>query len=305
MFIRPASALLSAIIVTAAWAGGAKAEGFTLESGERIEGAVIRSAGATISIKLASVGMRQLPIDAVREVELPLASGEALTGRLISWSRGVYALQVDDRLLTVRDGEILTEAAAAETENRDEPLAVAAVSPPDDGVGGPQVTLKSTAPPPLREADDAVDAAATPKVDDSEDSADGARAGDLAGRTNEETDAGAAADGPPLLVATVAPTAEDAGEMTFALDLSSAATKPIVVIFSAMDRTATAGDDYERQAGVLTIKAGEMGTTVKIPLLDDDQAEGDEEFELFLSVDPSVVRTDSARILATIEDDDS
>jgi hypothetical protein len=77
------------------------------------------------------------------------------------------------------------------------------------------------------------------------------------------------------------------------------------VIYSAVDGSATNGADYEQQAGVLTIKPGATSAEVRNPLIDDQEPEADEQFDLFLSVDPKAVSTVSRHITATIQDDDS
>ncbi len=93
--------------------------------------------------------------------------------------------------------------------------------------------------------------------------------------------------------------------MAFRLELSAVSDGPVVVIYTAMDGSAISGSDFQRNAGVLTIEAGTKTAEVTVPLIDDDLPEPDEEFRLFLSVDPKVVATGDRNILATIRDNDT
>ncbi len=113
-----------------------RAETFFLNDGEVFDGAVMRSVGKTLSIKLPGLGMRQLPINTIDRVEVTLGSGEAIAGKLVNWSKNVYDLEVGDRRLSVRDGQVVTDVAvdADMTAVSAEPQAV-------EGIGGPEVSL--------------------------------------------------------------------------------------------------------------------------------------------------------------------
>ncbi len=110
----------------------------------------------------------------------------------------------------------------------------------------------------------------------------------------------------PRLVIDVAvdPVAESEAELVFRLRLSRPARQSIAILFATVDGTATAGIDYEPRDGVLTVQSGTAWTELRMPLIDDERREADEEFELFLSADPNIAEVTSPRVLATILDDD-
>lgn len=259
--------LLGLLVTAAACLGvaDAKAETFLLADGESLEGTIIGSIGNTISIKLAGRGMRQLPIKAVDQVDVTLPSGEQVVGKLIGWSKGTYEVLAGDRRLGISDGEIVTDVAADPEKD---------VETPTNGVGGPRLAFAKP--------DDPVDDDAS--IENAPPAEDG--------------------NALPALLWSTSPTNEDAGEAVVSFSLSKTVSKPIVVLYSAMDRTATDGADYQKAAGVLTIKAGSSEAEVRIPVVDDDEKEPDEEFGIFLSVDPKIVRADSRNIVITIEDND-
>ncbi len=71
------------------------AETFILANGEVIEGAIVRSLGNTLSIRNDGAGMRQLPISSVEQVEIVTTDSGVVSGRLVSWSNGIYRLSTD------------------------------------------------------------------------------------------------------------------------------------------------------------------------------------------------------------------
>ena len=100
------------------------------------------------------------------------------------------------------------------------------------------------------------------------------------------------------------PTREDKAVLRFELRLSRPAEKEVAVIFSTIDGTAKADLDYEQQSGVMIIEPGVASAMLETPLINDQSAEGDEEFILVLSVDPAVATVQSGPIVAQIQDDD-
>ncbi|NJO38556.1 MAG: hypothetical protein HC871_14315, partial [Rhizobiales bacterium] len=142
MLIRPLIRYVVVVAATALAAYQASAENFTLQSGDIVEGRIIRALGGTLSIKMPARGMMQVPINAVDRVEIELDSGETIVGRFIGWSRGVYQIDVDGRLLDIAEADgAFTIVAEATT--------IAAEATPEeddsDGVGGPRVVLAQEA----------------------------------------------------------------------------------------------------------------------------------------------------------------
>ncbi len=100
------------------------------------------------------------------------------------------------------------------------------------------------------------------------------------------------------------PNREQDQAVRFDFTLSQPLDRPVVLVYVTLDGTAVAGQDYDGSRGTLTIPAGAQGATLSIPVLDDEQVEGDQQFELFVSVDPSVARLTSRYTLGQIGDDD-
>jgi hypothetical protein len=290
----------------------ARAETLTLKNGDRLEVQVVRAIGNTLAVKLPGRGMRQLPINAIDQIEIQLSSGEPIIGRLVGWSANVFEVRVDDRLLSVKDGEVLQTVAIRESgakdsvpdeiaeEPADSDIAVAIepatdlvkadtastepVAPdesePGNGIGGPRIAVQES-----------LDGESAVAARDTEDSA-------------VESGGETAIAVLPSLTSTTLPTDENAGEIAIHFVLSEAVDRPIAVLYSAVDGSALSGADFQAQAGVLTIQAGAKSVDVKIPLIDDDQPEELEEFRLFLSVDPNAVSMASRHVTATLRDDD-
>ena len=69
----------------------------------------------------------------------------------------------------------------------------------------------------------------------------------------------------------------------FNVVLSRSSTRTVSVAYATTDRSAKAGEDYERTAGTLVFAAGETEKTVSVPLLRDAKDEGEETFSFLLS----------------------
>lgn len=97
-------------MVTAAYG---HADTFVLVTGEQFEGTIIRSMGNSLTIKLDDAGMRQIPQSDIAKIELILADGKRISGRLSSWFDGTYLiLRQGQTPVEVRDGvstEIIPE----------------------------------------------------------------------------------------------------------------------------------------------------------------------------------------------------
>lgn len=108
----------------------------------------------------------------------------------------------------------------------------------------------------------------------------------------------------PVLVITTAEAAEDAAEMRFEIDLSAPARRSIFLVYGTFDRTAKAGEDYRTERGSLELVAGDSSAVLSIPLIDDDVAEGDETFEVFVSADEKLATIENNRVVGKILNDD-
>lgn len=109
----------------------------------------------------------------------------------------------------------------------------------------------------------------------------------------------------PAIEVSVAPASEGSGVAAIELTLSAPAAQAVAVIYATIDGTAKAGADYVTQRGVLVIEPGSTAGAIRVPLVDDELAEEDEELELFVSVDPKRARLASRQVVARIKDDDT
>ena len=98
-------------------------------------------------------------------------------------------------------------------------------------------------------------------------------------------------------------TIESSATAQFRIALDRPSTQQISVVYETADGSATAPDDYTYTSGTLNIAAGSTVGFVDVPLIDDDDAESDETFELRLRSASSAVIVNSAAT-ATIRDDD-
>ena len=219
-----------------------------------------------------------MPMSAVDRVEIALDSGDTVSGELIAWSKQVYEVNTGERVIGIEDGKVISdisiEAVSEKSEVVSQKNEAVSKQNAEQGFGGPRIPLDD--PP-----------------DDLEEAAQ-----------DQRRETAALANAAPLLVGYSAPTDEGAEEAIFELRLSRAASMPIAILYSAVERGAKSGADYRESAGVVTIKIGETSATVSVPIIDDDHAEPDESFELFLTIAPGVAEIRERYIAAVILDND-
>jgi hypothetical protein len=110
----------------------------------------------------------------------------------------------------------------------------------------------------------------------------------------------------PVVSITTAPdeVTEKSGEIVFTLELSRPIDDLLVVIYSTVDGTARAGADYEAAQGILTLPKGATREQFRTVVIDDGEAEGDEEFQLFVATNPELTEVAQQWLQVTIRDDD-
>ena len=126
----------------------AAAETFVLSNGKTLEGAIIQTTRNGIIIKRAVSGMSQYRHDEIRDVIIDTPTGE-ITGSYVSWTDGVYTLEVKDRVVRVEDGNILGTGQGTSSISKHMPSEMSAaiddtiaddtdpVAAGEGGVGGP------------------------------------------------------------------------------------------------------------------------------------------------------------------------
>ena len=99
----------------------------------------------------------------------------------------------------------------------------------------------------------------------------------------DDTDEPSSPSGLPALVIDDVTVAEDGGSAPFTVSLSRPSSAAVTVAYETSDWTATAGSDYTAASGTLTFAPGETRKTIAVPVLADDEEEGDEIFTVRLS----------------------
>ncbi len=109
--------------------------------------------------------------------------------------------------------------------------------------------------------------------------------------------------GPPTLAIDDVSVAENEGRAVFRVSLRRASNEAVTVQYATFDGTATASADYTPMSATLTFEPGDTRTTLAVPVLDDDEAEGDEVFTVRLSDARNATLVDREGT-ATIRDDE-
>ena len=117
-------------------------------------------------------------------------------------------------------------------------------------------------------------------------------------------------DGPddrrPTLTTADMSGAEGDDQISFTVRLDHAGSEQVVVSYATEDTTATAGSDFRAVSGTLTFPANSAGGArqIDVPLIDDQDHEGDETFRLVLS-NPQGATLATSAATGTIVDDDA
>ena len=99
--------------------------------------------------------------------------------------------------------------------------------------------------------------------------------------------------------------AEDASPLAFTVSLAAVGGLDVSVDYETSNGTATAGSDYTRTSGTLTIPAGRTSGTIEVPILQDTTVEGDETFTVTLTRPADeILAITGTEATGTIKDDD-
>ena len=88
---------------------------------------------------------------------------------------------------------------------------------------------------------------------------------------------------PIVTIGVMPPEVEEGTSAGFTIDLSEAASAPVVVGWETVDGSATAGDDYQGDSGTVTFQPGELSKNVSVLTLADDVPDPDETFSAKLT----------------------
>lgn len=280
---------------------------FIMKNGDALVGKILHATGSVLTIR--PVGGSALPVSRaqIEAVNFEIEGSGAATGKLISWEDGVYQLRSDNRnmLATLPDNAIapaspLVQVSEQEIveENLDAPIpteieqADAAVTPPSD--------VEPLAVEPL---DNQAPAAEVGVGGPANETAIAAFATDDSSESGGEP-AAKIVNSQHLIETLVEAVDEGSEAAVVKFQLDKPAARPLVVLYAATESSAKAGEDFEAKSGVITFSTGSSYAEVRVPIIDDDQGEDSEKFNLFLSGDPETIAFDQRQISVTINDND-
>ena len=259
---------------------------FVASSGSTISGDIIRLTKTTVTIRPAGGSMILIAPDDIELVRYELSDGSMIEGSLHDWDDGIYVLEVLEQHISAKDGVVLSEAPASQTEDL-----------PEEGVDIADDVTSTSAPPPaevsISEVVDVVE-----QEGPIDESAGVGAGGALAAIDDIDQD--------DLLEirATADDISEEAEELIVDISSSRPSKDDIIILITTLDGAAKAGSDFERTSGIVRLNAGETKTQFVIPLINDDEAEADEQLTLYLSSAIGVATIPERKISATILDDD-
>jgi hypothetical protein len=306
---------LAAALAVAGWLSPAQALAatFLLETGEAVEGAIIDATRNTVTVRRALGGIRQIPVGRLQQVQTRTAEGQTLRGRYHGWVDGRYGIEVGTELLWLEGERVVARTPLAG------PTVAAARTPepalPAMGDSPPPEPVLPASAPVVTERAAGAPAAPPPLTAEKFEPRDFAMAS-VMGSLPPSKPVPAPEAGPrsvalpqgdlPVLSVTAAPdeVSERSGEIVFTIELSRPVDDLLVVIYSSVDGIARSGTDYEPLQGILTLPAGVTSQQVRTSVLDDGDAEGDEDFQLFLATNPDLTSVAEQWTRVTIRDDD-
>lgn len=300
---------------------------FTLKSGQAVIGRIIHATGSIVMVRHSGGGVFPTSKAQIESVRFVGDNGEVLSGRFKGWSDDVYQLQDGDTefLASLSDDAVnvdLPSAAVAAKQSIDESV-VSTIESADAAISPVPSISQPTNDNNIASANNVVveqsgdldlpDDAELNEASGAGGPASEAAVAALASESTTslapaiattETETAAAAAGPYLVEPTVADVNEDGEAVVFEFRLKEPAVRPLVILYAATDDTARAGQDFEAKSGVITFSTGSQYAEVRVPLIDDEQSETNEQFHLFLSGDPETIQFSQRQIPATISDND-
>jgi hypothetical protein len=253
----------------------------TLVDGSLAVGRVVKIDDDALTIRRPSGGLRVISLGHISELKIKTSSGDLIPGKITRLADGGL-------------GWASLKAMEADA-------AVASRGPDRLDKGGPLVKLDlDHSRPSNLERDRSAEAKAGPEIAalEPQDSVAPVVAG-LGELGSEATQL------PLKLEISVEGASENDKLIYFRLTLSEPAPRSILVIYTMINGSAIAPDDYTHRQGTIVFQPGEKEALIATTIKNDDLSEGPESFQLFVSADPQTVVIDNRLVTATIEDDDS
>jgi hypothetical protein len=302
---------------------------FVLRNGEAWVGNILHATGSVVMLQPRGLTVTPISRTQIEEIRFKGADGAALSGKFVDWSDGTYRIEVDGQIIRADFSEPALSASNIAV-GRPAPVESDAVVAAEAAITASPETTKSeevislSADEALVEApesdapalDSLVDADNAGSFDSNEvPSAENGVGGpvnetEVAALSNQDGDESSAptgdGDGDDLhRISTLVEAVDEGVEaVVFRFELSKPAVRPLVVLYAATEASAKAGEDFEAKSGVITFSTGSTYAEVEVPIIDDDQGEDSETFNLFLSGDPKTIEFGQRQIAATINDND-
>jgi len=280
---------------------------FTLKNGSEIVGKILHATGSIFAIRPEDGATAPMSKADVEFISFEDTDGRVVSGELLDWEGGVYRVRLDDREFLANLSDDVAKTPANPVQTAEEAPAEQEVA--SAGTEAEQVDA-AISPAPEQQADQA-GAAAPAEVGAGGPANETAVAAlspnDASEGEAEETvtvPAVSLSDGQHFIETLVDPVDEGGEMVVFKFQLSKPAARPLVVLYAATEASAKAGEDFEAKSGVITFSTGSSYAEVEVPIIDDDQGEGSEEFNLFLSGDPETIAFSERQIAVTITDND-
>lgn len=267
---------------------------FVMKNGDTLVGKILHATGSILTIRPVDGSASPISRAQIEAVNFETEAGEAATGELIGWENGIYRLKVGDRELLASLSDSATTAPSA-------PVQAAEAEPVEEPLDQPAALE-------IEQADAAVlpNPAAEQLTIEDVDEPIPTEVG-AGGPANETAVAALATDevgDQHLIEALVEAVEEDGQSVIVKFQLNKPAARPLVVLYAATESSAKAGEDFEAKSGVITFATGSSYAEVQVAIIDDDQGEDSEKFNLFLSGDPETITFSERQIAITINDND-
>ncbi|MGI9502774.1 MAG: Calx-beta domain-containing protein, partial [Geminicoccaceae bacterium] len=281
---------------------------FTLKNGSEIVGRILHATGSIFAIRPEGGATAPMSKADVEFISFEDTDGRVVSGELLDWKGGVYRVRLDDREFLANLSDDVAKTPASPVQTAEEAPAEQEIASAE--TEAEQVDAAISPAPEVQGADQA-DAAAPAEVGAggpaNETAVAALSTNDASEGKAEETvtvPAVSLSDGQHFIETLVDPVDEGGEMVVFKFQLSKPAARPLVVLYAATEASAKAGEDFEAKSGVITFSTGSSYAEVEVPIIDDDQGEGSEEFNLFLSGDPETIAFSERQIAVTITDND-
>ena len=273
----------------------ASAAEFLTTSDIPISGEIVSFSTNSIAIRSDIGALTNLALSNLSLIRYEMNDGSLIEGSLDAWSDGVYIIDVEGKPVRVKNGSIAQEETIVKFEQPEV----------QDEVKTAKIRASENLAPTTITEDARTKLGASIEATSESTAAFDRPEAQLQLETVEIALAGITTDGRIEVFADVEATSESASTMVFDIGLSEEAKDDIVLLYATVDGAAKAGLDYVASNGVLVLPAGTSSTQLETELIDDHEAEDDEDFSLFLSFSSAIATTEHNRVSATIVDDDS